>query len=246
MEILVRNMNWNGMEEILSNQDTNKKTALVFGHSSGLGYAISKALLNDGYVVVGISRRISDIKSESLVNLTIDLGDKKQVQKVCNEIKANHSDFDVLIYAAGTLTSHNMDKLVYEELDWIYRVNTFAPMIIESCLLGNIKLNKADVVNITSSALIDYYPTFAEYTSSKAAFAKFTADLQKHLKETESRVMDICPGGFTSNIYKSMSGDKIDRDESRQINAEDLADLILCFIKLPKRMEITNVLISRK
>lgn len=229
----------------MNDADT-KKTALIFGHSSGLGYELSKSLLKDGYCVIGASRRVSDIQSSSLINLAVDLEDKSQIQKICDQIKSDYSKFDVLIFAAGTLTAHDIDNLDYQELERSYRVNTFAPMIIESRLLDLVKKNEADIVNITSSALIDYYPAFAEYSSSKAAFAKFTHDLEKELKPTNSRVTDICPGGFTSNIYKVMTGDKIDRDESRQMKAEDLADLILYIIKLPKRIEVVNIFVNRK
>jgi len=119
-------------------------------------------------------------------------------------------------------------------------------MFIESQLLGLIKKNGTDVVNITSSALVDYYPKFAEYSSSKAAFAKFTKDLQKELQDTNARVLDVCPSGFQSNIYKVMTGDKIDRDESKQMKAEDLANLIDYVLKLPKKMELTYIYVNRK
>lgn len=225
---------------------TPRKTALLFGHSSGLGHALSEVLLEEGFSVIGVSRRKSEIQSPHLINLEVDLADEAQIHRLCQEIQHDHPDFDVLIFAAGALTAHSIDKIVYKELERIYRVNTFAPMVIESLLLDTIKSNNADVINITSSSLIDYYPAFAEYSSSKAAFAKFTLDLRKELKSTQCRVMDICPGGFASNIYKTMTGDKIDRDESRQMKAEDLAGLIVYLLKLPKRMEVAHIFIDRK
>lgn len=223
-----------------------KKTALLFGHSSGLGYALSKVLIKEGFSVIGISRRNSDLQSPHLINLQADLSDEAQIQQLCQQIQNDYPSFSVLIFAAGALTAHSIDNFVYKELERVYKVNTFAPMVIESSLLDIIKDNSADVVNITSSSLIDYYPAFAEYSSSKAAFAKFTLDLRKELKTTQCRVMDICPGGFTSNIYQAMTGDKMERDESRQMKAEDLAELIVYLLKLPKRMEVANIFIDRK
>ena len=43
-----------------------------------------------------------------------------------------------------------------------------------------------------------------------------------------------------------MTGDKVNRDESLQMKSSDLAELILYTLKLPKRIEITKILINRK
>lgn len=222
------------------------KTALVFGHSSGLGLEISNQLLKDNYMVIGFSKTKSDVINENLVNIEADFSKESELDKAVKEIKDKYKKFDVLVFTAGTLTAHDMNNLNYGEMEYSYKVNTFAPMFIESQLLDLIKENGTDVVNITSSSLIDFYPKYAEYSSSKAAFAKFTSDLQKDLQGTSARVTDVCPSGFASNIYKNMTGDKIDRDESKQIKASDLAALIIYLINLPKIMEVTHVYINRK
>jgi len=72
------------------------------------------------------------------------------------------------------------------------------------------------------------------------------SDLQKELEGFKCRVMDFCPSGFTSDIYKVMTGEKIDRDESKQIKAEDLAELIFYLLRLPKRIEIASIFVNRK
>jgi 3-oxoacyl-[acyl-carrier protein] reductase len=222
------------------------KTALIFGHSSGLGHELTQVMINDGYSVVGISRRKSSIDSPKLKNLEYDLSQKEQIDEVIDMIKTNHHKFVALIFAAGTLTAHAIDNLDYVEIERLFKVNTFAPMVIESALLPEIKNNGADIINITTIALFNYYPAFAEYSATKAAIAKFTQDLQKELFDTPSRVIDFCPSGFTSDIYKVMTGDKVNRDESLQMKSADLAELILYTLKLPKRIEITKILINRK
>ncbi len=218
----------------------------MFGHSSGLGHAITEKLLADDYTVVGISRSTSDLESERLITLQADLSKEAELVSVVDKIKREHATFDVLLFATGTLTAHDINNVNYTDMEYLYRINTFAPMFIESSLLDLVKKNSADIINVTTSALVDYYPKFAEYSSSKAALAKFTKDLQKELQNTECRVLDLCPSGFTSNIYKTMSGDKIDRDESKQMQASDLAKLVVYIIGLPKKMEVTYLYINRK
>ena len=222
------------------------KTALIFGHTSGLGYQVAKRYLDAGYKVVGIARRKSDVVSENLVNLTADLSQKDDVLRVIQEVKDNHGTFDAVIYCAGVLIAHDIDKLDYDQMEQTYRVNTFAPMTIESELLDLIKQNRADILNVSSSSVVDFYPKYSEYSSSKIALQKFTNDLQKAFKDTPSRVVHFCPSGFTSNIYNTMIGEKVDRDESVQMKSEDLADLIYYLLALPKKIEITDIYVNRK
>lgn len=222
------------------------KTALVFGHSSGLGEAIAKQLLEDDYKVIGIARKALEVVSSRLTNLSVDLSKEDEVSEVVAQIKQDFPKFDVLIFCTGTLSAHNINELDYSEMEFLYRVNVFAPLTIESHLLDLVRANGADIVNITSSALVDYYPKFAEYSSSKASFAKFTNDLKKELKDTPSRVFEVCPSGFTSSIYKTMSGEKVDRDESKQMKSEDIARLIKFVLDLPKKIAVSYLYIDRK
>jgi len=222
------------------------KVALIFGHTSGLGHQLCERLLGAGYKVVGIARRTSDIASSDLTNIAADLSKETDVIRVAREIETGHAIFDALIFCAGSLTAHDLDGLDYSDMEYQFRVNLFAPMTIESRLLHMVQANGADVLNVTSSAIVDYYPKFAEYSAAKMALKKFTGDLQTHLKDTPCRVMEFCPSGFTSSIYQTMTGDKIERDESLQMRAEDLADLMVYLLQLPKNIEIASIFVNRK
>ena len=222
------------------------KTAIIFGHTSGLGLEVAKNLISKKNKVIGFARSLSSIKSDLLTNIQVDLSKEADITKTLSVIRNTYPHFDYVIYCSGVLTSHNIDNLDYQEMQRLYNVNVFAPMKIESGLLSLIKQNEADVVNITSSALIDYYPAFAEYASSKAALQKFTKDIQKELKPTKSRVIDFCPSGMTSNLYKNMTGDKVDRDQSAQMRSEDVANLLVYLLELPKKIEISYIFINRK
>ncbi len=222
------------------------RSALVFGHSSGLGLEMTVKLLERGYHVVGISRRASDAASSGLVEIAVDLSVKSELEGAVDTIRDRHADFDALVYCAAMLTAREIDSLQYETMEQLYRLNLFAPMLIESCLLDLIEQNGADVINVTSSSIQDLYLTFSEYSTAKAALAKFTDDLRVRLQASSARVVDVCPSGFTSNIYSNMTGDKIDRDETKQIKAADLADLLVYILELPKVMEVGRLYVNRK
>ncbi len=222
------------------------KTVLIFGHTSGLGYHLSKKYLDTGHTVIGVARRKSDLASDKLINLEADLSSKADTQRVADEIAGQHSKFGALLFCAGTLTSHGIGRLDYAQMEAMYKVNLFAPMIIESKLLDTIKANSADVMNVTSDSAFNFYENYYEYGTSKIALQKFTSDLRKSLKDTPCRVMDFCPSGFQSNIRKTGTGEVVVRDESTYMKAEDLADLIYYLLSLPKWIEIASIFSNRK
>lgn len=223
-----------------------QRTAIIFGHTSGLGLAISKKLLDQGYRIVGVARSRSIVNSPELTEIAADLTDQTALEQVVERIRDQHADFGLLVYCAGTLTAREIDALNYEAIMDLYRLNLFAPMVIESHLLDLIEENGADVVNVTSSSIIEHYPTFTEYATAKAALAKFTYDLRRRLQDSPARVIEICPSGFTSSIYVNMTGERITRDESEQIQVTDLASLVTYIIGLPKIIEVAHIYVGRK
>lgn len=227
-------------------QPTTPRHAIIFGHTSGLGLAVARQLGRRGFDIVGIARSRADVSGVAITEIHADLSNADDVQTVIREIRDKHYSFDVLVYAAGALTAHDIDKLNYADIDYLYRLNVFAPMTIESALLDLIKSNSADVINVTSSSIYEFYPKLVEYSTSKVAFAKFTSDLQQQLKDSSGRVTDLSPSGFTSNMYENMRGERIQRDESIQIRVDDLAELVYYILSLPKRMEITRINVNRK
>jgi short-subunit dehydrogenase len=222
------------------------RTAIIFGHTSGLGRAIADTLLARDYEVIGVARSASPSHSPHLTQIGLDLSDVENARRAADEIRQDHPKFDVMVYCAGVLTAHELGAVSAETLTHLYQVNLFAPMIIQSRLLGLIEQNGATVVNVTSSSVHDYYPKFTEYSTAKSAFVKFTDDLRRRLEPTAARVVELCPSGFTSNMYRDMSGDKIARDESRQIDAADIAELLAVVLELPERMEVGRLVINRK
>lgn len=222
------------------------KIALVFGHTFGLGFSIAQKLLDEGYNVVGVARSKSSVQAEGLLNIQADLSVKEDIERVIQEIRQNHFSFEVLVYATGVLAAHSLDDLNYDDAMRMYQLHILAPMHIESHLLDFVKQNNAYVINVTSSTLVRHLPQLAEYASSKAAFARFTKQLQKELEGSGARVMDLCPSGFASNILITLLGERIERDESAQINPDDIADLVCFILKLPPKMEVSKLFINRK
>ena len=62
---------------------------IITGASSGLGYALTKECLKQGYSVIGISRRKPDITNPNFKHYTLDLSNVDEVENCFNEISKN-------------------------------------------------------------------------------------------------------------------------------------------------------------
>ena len=51
----------------------NKRYALVTGASSGIGLAVSRALVDDGYKAAGVARDFANVDFEELQKIQLDL-----------------------------------------------------------------------------------------------------------------------------------------------------------------------------
>jgi NADP-dependent 3-hydroxy acid dehydrogenase YdfG len=220
--------------------------AIVIGHSSGLGSAITTMMLQRGDRVAGFARRDLKMQSSALVQHHVDLSDQDDLDTVVTAVEREHQNFDAVILTAGALAAHQPGKAKLRDVEYVFAVNALAPIYLMDRLLARIEANGADVVIVSSSSVAEYYPKLGAYSASKAALIKMTDDLRVRLRESSARVIELCPSGFTSNLYATMRGEKVNRDESAQIDVDDLARLVLFALDLPKRVEVGRLIINRK
>ena len=78
---------------------------LITGASSGIGKSISEKLINNGYVVYAVARRVEKLKElESLgaKTLFLDLRDESSIKSVVDRIVSDVGRIDILIFSPCT------------------------------------------------------------------------------------------------------------------------------------------------
>src|SRR5580700_5252704 len=89
----------------MNTQNKERQTAIVTGASSGIGLGITRALLEQGYRVVGNSRTISKSKalkaSGDLVLVDGDIGKKDTAIRVADAAVRHFGSIDLLVNNAG-------------------------------------------------------------------------------------------------------------------------------------------------
>lgn len=218
------------------------KRVIITGASDGLGLELAKSFSQKGVEVLSISR--SDPKIKKVVHLKTDLTDKDQIKQIIQAINDRFKTFDVLINCAGVINIKPLDSLDFKETEELFRINVIAPMILTSGLLNLIKKNEADIVNVGSTIGFKAYEKQCAYGASKWAMRGFNENLRLELKNTKVRVIGFMPGGFKSKLFEKATGVKANLDP--YMDPKDLAKLMIQILELPKKIEVSEIIINRK
>ncbi|HUB94202.1 MAG TPA: SDR family oxidoreductase [Verrucomicrobiae bacterium] len=216
---------------------------IVTGGSDGLGKAIIGSLTAVGTKVINISRRENDSAN---LNLCCDLSTQIGIDAAVASILEIEESIEAVIFSAGVFSFGDVSTLTGAEYERVFGINTKSPMLMLGKLIDRIKADGADIVIVNSVAGLHSYPNQMFYNASKAALHSFTNDLRIELTETRSRVIGIYPGMLTTDLAQKLPHGPLPKSKHPTIDPEALADYITYTLRLPKVMEVTDIIVDRK
>lgn len=216
--------------------------AIITGVSSGLGLALAGVLRREGNQVLGISRRRPDL---DLDFCQADLRDSDDVERVVYDIRNKYSDFFVLVINAGMLDVHELKDITRQQIEDVFATNVFPAIQIVSGLFDLIAKQGADIVLVGSTAAFKTVDRQLVYGASKWSLRGIAEGFQREFASTSCRVIGFHPGGFRSDLYRRATGSALDSSET-WMNADELAELLYVILRLPKSMEVSQIVINRK
>lgn len=194
---------------------------LITGTSKGIGEALAKKLLQEGNMVLGVSRNRSDaLKFTQYHHQSFDLTDTSRIGQIMakvNEIVDGQSfDFVCLVNNAFTVEPINpIEKCSAAEIESHLKISLIAPMILTSLFIrkfSNFEVRKK-VVFISSGAAFTAMPGASMYCSSKAGITMFAqcVGLEQKNRQTGFEVISIGPGMVDTSmqqVVRSKAGDE--------------------------------------
>ena len=185
-----------------------KKVALVTGVASGIGLAIAKKMLENGFAVVGMSRR-AETKESLAGEFTYVSGDISQgadrerfVEIACQR----YGRIDVLVNAAGVAPKVRADLLDMSEesYDYVMNINTrgtlFLTQLVANTMIQNAEDAKGCIVNISSLSAYTSSVNRGEYCISKAGVSMITKLFADRLAEYGIPVNEVRPGIIATDM----------------------------------------------
>lgn len=216
-------------------------TIIVTGASDGLGKEFARLCIAEGLEIISLSRTQPDYPC---VYIKTDLTDEKSIQNAVDVIKDKYSKFDALVNCAGVFSTQDIEDINFENLENVMKVNVIAPLFLTSKLFNLIKSNEADILNVGSTAGKKGNAKECVYGASKWSIQGFSQSLQAELKNTKSRVILFNPGGMRTKFFEKFL--KKEKDVSTFMNPHDIAGVMLYTLKLPKQIEVSEIVLNRK
>jgi short-subunit dehydrogenase len=202
------------------------KKALLIGNSDGIGLAITRILLNDGWQIYGISRSSSVLTDKAYTHTIMDVLDDNYPNKLGLILK-NSGPFNLCIYCVGIgemLDLSNMDSEVK-----IVEVNLMAMIKTASLIIPEmVRQNSGHFAGISSVADAMLSAEAPSYHASKAGFSNYLESLALALKDSQVFISNIRLGFVDTKMAKGdvkpfmMSADQAAQRILRSINKKSV------------------------
>ena len=234
--------------------DFNEKSVLITGASRGLGRALAFRLAAEGAKVVLVARHkteldavVSEIRNNggTAFGIVADVGDKESVYPIVGQAAALAGPIDILINNASTLGPVPLRLLLdtdCEDFEQALQVNTIGPFRLIKAVAGSMVLRQTGViVNLSSDAAVESYPTWGTYSASKAALDHLTRIAAAELTDTSVRFLSIDPGEMSTRMHAEAMPEA---DVNSLPNPDAVAEKIVQIIRQSKAIASGSRLIA--
>lgn len=216
---------------------------LVTGANRGIGFAITKKLLDEGHQVIAISRSIDnliEIKQTNLVVYEADLVDFAQIDKVLEDLKRQKIVVNALVNNAGIGLFKEIDKISLEEWEKVIRLNLTVPYYLIHKLIGDMKADSfGRIINIGSDADHIPYENASLYCATKFGLFGMTESLRFELKKANIGITTISPARVDTYFNNKKPGCR-----PISLKAEDVAEQVSFVLKQSDRCNIEQIKLS--
>ncbi len=212
------------------------KNILITGISKGLGYFVTKKLLENNYFVYGLSSSVNkNIKLlDNYNNFKYLKFDLRNIDDIESKIFKKFIDLSIPIYGVINNAAIAYDDIVtnldVERLTEMYSVNVFAPIIITKRAIRNMLLNdvQGSLIHISSVSAHTGYKGLSMYASTKGALEAFSKNIAREWGERKIRSNCIAAGFMNSDMTENLSTDMKDRIFKRtSLKSETLKESVL-------------------
>jgi NAD(P)-dependent dehydrogenase (short-subunit alcohol dehydrogenase family) len=184
-------------------------TAIITGGSRGLGRALARGLVEQGWTVVLDGRDAPALEAAVAVlgagamAIPGDVTDPEHRRALAAAARAT-GRVDVLINNAGGLGPSPLPRL--RELDVtrlaeLHEVNVVAPLALAQLALPDLVATGGAVINVTSDAAVEAYEGWGAYGATKAALDQVSRVLA--VEEPEVRVWSFDPGDLRTDMHQA-------------------------------------------
>ena len=178
-------------------------TILITGANRGIGLALARSYVKDGWRVLATSRKPDDSLIEGAETLPLDLTDPDSIKALQQSLTG--VPIDIVWNNAGVYLDKNQSLEQLDNLDWLrsFEVNCIAPIRIAEALSKNVMLSQRKVIAFTTSKMSSLagngIGAYA-YRSSKTALNMAVRCFEQDLKAQGISCLLLHPGHVRTDM----------------------------------------------
>jgi NAD(P)-dependent dehydrogenase (short-subunit alcohol dehydrogenase family) len=186
----------------------------ITGGTSGLGLALVQELSRHGARVAFVARgreRVDRIARDypGTHGIVGDVSLKEDIYPIAIQIVGELGGLDILINNASDLGPAPLRLLAdtnCEDVERALATNLVGPFRLTKALLGALSASAREgrgavVVNVSSDAAVNAYPTWGAYSASKAALRHMSAIWDAELAAEGVRFLSLDPGDMDTPLH---------------------------------------------
>ncbi|MFE3876991.1 SDR family oxidoreductase [Kitasatospora sp. NPDC059146] len=237
------------------------RVAVVTGASSGIGAASAEKLAALGARVVVLARRAERLaelveriekNGGSAVAIAADVTDVEAMQAAAARVETEFGGADLLLNNAGVMLPAPIEELATaqwkQQIDLnitglMNAIGVFTPQLVKAAAERGV----ADLINTSSIAAQNVFPTFAVYSGTKAYVSQLSRTLRAELGAKKVRVSAVEPGivgtELQSHVTDQGALDWLEGAKAAMewLTPEDVAETIGFIATLPPRVNLQQV-----
>uniref|UniRef100_A0A7E4VHJ4 NAD(P)-binding protein n=1 Tax=Panagrellus redivivus TaxID=6233 RepID=A0A7E4VHJ4_PANRE len=206
------------------------KVVIVTGSSAGIGKAVILGFAKEGASVVlhgtNTERLASSEKAllaagipkNRILKVQGCLSEEATHDKIINETIAHFGKIDVLVNNAGLYKKPDPDATAIENFDHVFAVIVRGAFRLVKLATPHLEKTKGNIINVSSIASfkkpLESGTDFVVYSMAKAAFDRFTENVNQSLMKKGIRINNINPGPFETNILNRAFGEPRNEEEA--------------------------------
>jgi NADP-dependent 3-hydroxy acid dehydrogenase YdfG len=229
----------------------NDKICLITGASSGIGYAVAKALKEDGYRLVLTARReerLIELKSDAVDIVSGDLTDPGFTDSLDQYVIDKFGKCDILINNAGMITAGSIEETDIDKVCRMMRLNVEATFRLTYRFMKLFKKQgRGRLINISSVLGTKVRPTAGAYAGSKFAIEALSEALRLELIGSDIKITCIEPGLVMTELHDDWKVHPKDMFGIRDpLVPEDIVETVRFILKQPGYVRIPKLMILPK